>query len=58
VCSKAFIQKSNYMQHLAVHKEDKPFKCTECGKGFSYKCSLKMHVEVHKKKLGELAEQK
>jgi KRAB domain-containing zinc finger protein len=58
VCGKAFIQKSNYVQHLAVHREDKPFKCSECGKGFSYKCSLKMHVDVHRKKSVKVAEGK
>jgi uncharacterized Zn-finger protein len=41
-----------------VHREDKPFKCSECGKGFSYKCSLKMHVELHRKKLDKLVDSK
>ncbi|OCT59011.1 hypothetical protein XELAEV_18001501mg [Xenopus laevis] len=33
--------------HQMVHIEDKPFKCTECGKCFSQKSNLRSHQKIH-----------
>lgn len=34
---------------MAIHNEEKPFLCSECGKGFKTMVQLKNHEVTHKK---------
>lgn len=34
--------------HIAIHDEEHPFVCHECGKGFKQYSQLKNHQVVHK----------
>ena len=50
ICSKRFKSVKNLNLHIRrnhVSDENKKFRCTECGKGFTLRNSLKNHVRVH-----------
>ena len=46
-CEKAGTQRSNLIQHVQVHTEEKSYKCSQCGKFFAYKSSCLAHQRVH-----------
>merc|ERR1719427_2176787 len=46
-CGKRFASASSLKLHLNVHKEDKPYKCDVCEKGFSAPASLTNHKLLH-----------
>lgn len=37
------------MEHVAVHNEERPFLCSECGKGYKTMVQLRNHESLHKK---------
>ncbi|GBP07318.1 Protein bowel [Eumeta japonica] len=39
--------KAIYLQILYIHSKEKPFKCTECGKGFCQSRTLAVHKILH-----------
>lgn len=34
--------------HMAIHEEEKPFLCNNCGKSFKQHSQLKNHQVIHK----------
>lgn len=46
-CGKCFSTKTNFENHLGVHRAKKLFKCKECGKSFSRKNFLDNCFRVH-----------
>ena len=46
-CGKRFPSAGRLKLHMNVHKEEKPFKCDVCEKGFSGPASLKNHKLLH-----------
>ncbi|KRT83116.1 zinc finger protein, partial [Oryctes borbonicus] len=48
LCQKTFSCRQNYEVHIkAVHENQKPYKCDQCDKTFSYVNSLKCHMLQH-----------
>ena len=46
VCSKRFMQLSNFVVHRKTH-EEKPYKCYVCGLAFMKVLHLKLHMKTH-----------
>lgn len=46
-CSKSFISRSEFNEHLKTNIEYYHFGCYECGKFFSLKSSLLSHMDIH-----------
>eukprot|EP01084_Bolivina_argentea_P296061 509844_1 len=45
VCRKLFYVKQNWRVHTAIHKTERPWKCTKCPMGFKTKHVLRSHVK-------------
>ena len=43
-CGKAFAIAGGLRIHKRVHNGEKPFKCSECGRGFAESSNLSKHV--------------
>ncbi|XP_078109329.1 uncharacterized protein LOC144519782 isoform X1 [Sander vitreus] len=48
-CSQTFKFLSQFIIHQRVHTGERPFKCPECGRGFSKNSNLNLHLKTHKK---------
>ena len=49
ICSSVFPTKSLLYKHLRGHTSDeKPFKCNECGQGFTLSSNLRQHRIIHR----------
>ena len=48
VCHKLFNNYSVLVVHKRVHFGERPYKCLDCGDGFSCTSSLKSHYKLHK----------
>ncbi|KAM4614030.1 uncharacterized protein O3C94_022063 isoform 2-T2 [Discoglossus pictus] len=46
-CGQCFNQKSNLIDHVRIHGNEKPFACSECGKCFGKKSNLVKHQGTH-----------
>merc|ERR1712096_198559 len=46
-CGERFSSAGKLKLHMNVHKDDKPYKCDVCEKGFSGPASLKNHKLLH-----------
>ncbi|CAC5381029.1 KRAB [Mytilus coruscus] len=46
-CDKVFYSNGHRKRHLIKHTGERPFKCEECGKGFTEKRSLQNHQRIH-----------
>ncbi|KAL4786749.1 hypothetical protein BJX76DRAFT_354925 [Aspergillus varians] len=49
-CNKFFQRRTILYDHLRSHNGDRPFKCTECGKGFARDSDRKRHETIHNKR--------
>lgn len=45
-CGKAFAIAGGLRIHKRVHNGEKPFKCSECGRGFAESSNLSKHVRL------------
>ena len=52
VCDKMFNNYSVMVVHKRIHFGERPYKCLECGDGFSCTSSLKSHYKLHKQQNG------
>uniref|UniRef100_A0A183UXF6 Sal-like protein 1 n=1 Tax=Toxocara canis TaxID=6265 RepID=A0A183UXF6_TOXCA len=48
ICFKTFACQSALEIHYRSHTKDRPFKCSECGRGFSTKGNMKQHMLTHR----------
>lgn len=48
-CDQTFRFLSQFIIHQRVHTGERPFKCPECGKGFSKNSNLNLHLKTHRK---------
>uniref|UniRef100_A0A9J2PG91 C2H2-type domain-containing protein n=1 Tax=Ascaris lumbricoides TaxID=6252 RepID=A0A9J2PG91_ASCLU len=48
ICFKTFACQSALEIHYRSHTKDRPFKCSECGRGFSTKGNMKQHLLTHR----------
>uniref|UniRef100_A0A914V9D3 Innexin n=1 Tax=Plectus sambesii TaxID=2011161 RepID=A0A914V9D3_9BILA len=48
ICFKIFACNSALEIHYRSHTKDRPFKCDDCGRGFSTKGNMKQHALTHK----------
>lgn len=46
-CSRRFRKKSNLMNHMVAHQNDRPFGCNLCGARYVRRCDLLNHLKVH-----------
>ncbi len=46
-CSKTFMFKSKYHEHLPVHTNARPFRCHLCARTYKYKYDLRVHLRTH-----------
>lgn len=46
-CGKLFKQKRNLVDHIKLHRGDKPFSCSFCSKAFVRKDHLMNHILIH-----------
>ena len=46
-CSKSFLFKSKYHEHLPVHTNQRPFQCHLCSRTYKYKYDLSVHLRTH-----------
>lgn len=46
-CSKTFLFRSKYLEHLPVHTNARPFRCTVCDRTYKYKYDLRVHHRTH-----------
>ena len=48
VCSRPFMTKSALNEHLRIHRNEKAFRCADCGKYFRHKHGLVTHQRNRK----------
>jgi len=46
-CSKTFLFRSKYHEHLPVHTSARPFQCHLCSRTYKYKYDLRVHLRTH-----------
>ncbi|KAK2159665.1 hypothetical protein LSH36_148g01013 [Paralvinella palmiformis] len=46
-CSKQFLFKSKYHEHLPVHTNARPYQCHLCSRTYKYKYDLQVHLRTH-----------
>uniref|UniRef100_A0A1B0DMW2 Uncharacterized protein n=1 Tax=Phlebotomus papatasi TaxID=29031 RepID=A0A1B0DMW2_PHLPP len=49
VCSKRFLRRSNLIDHLRLHANQRPFECQYCNKKFVQSGNYKSHLRIHTK---------
>ncbi|XP_044742585.1 zinc finger protein 235-like [Chrysoperla carnea] len=48
ICGKKFGTRCDLDRHGSVHRNDRPFECPQCGKGFKLNHNLKSHIkQIH-----------
>ncbi|KAJ8249685.1 hypothetical protein COCON_G00229010 [Conger conger] len=45
--SKSFLSQSELSKHQRCHTEERPYLCTQCGKGFKWEGALNRHTLIH-----------
>ncbi|XP_015916763.1 zinc finger protein ztf-16 [Parasteatoda tepidariorum] len=45
-CSKRFLRKEQFVEHLAKHTKPRPYHCTFCGETFNFRGHLKTHLST------------
>ncbi|KAB8225072.1 hypothetical protein BDV33DRAFT_164515 [Aspergillus novoparasiticus] len=50
ICNKRLVRKNILEDHQRIHTGEKPFRCSECGKGFARNYDKKRHEKIHEKR--------
>ena len=56
ICNKGFVSKQNLREHIFIHQNIKPFRCSFCGKKFRQSSQLCLHKRSHKKNYSQTSE--
>lgn len=48
ICGRVFIDYDNLKEHSNIHKNIKPYSCSQCDKSFRNKCMLTRHLRDHR----------
>lgn len=49
ICEKSFFRKSNLLDHLRLHANQRLYRCDVCGKAFVQAGNLRAHLRIHTK---------
>jgi uncharacterized Zn-finger protein len=49
-CHRCFVRRNILEDHIRSHRGERPFCCSECGKGFARKNDMRRHEKIHERR--------